>query len=287
VLVRVHLALAELALHPLNPSLTIMGKSALSEYIKLPRSIRIAHIDPSSPCEYRNDDVTRQSSKNSARKVMLEYLHIDNDIEKWRKSGVNTGHYCSGNQTNPRGVCQNPLHLYPCTSKENGSDRWDNFFREYERPIEVVQYLETVGKSGKRVLSVEECQTIVGAFKGTKYEVLFDLMLSEGLKVSEVMKVRWQDLENLSLSYSGHKAVDDWRLAWANERRVDPAPQNPVFAGQDSESSPIRRQTIHRALLSPLIRNSLGKLDTHTLTRSGRVHKAMKQLTRLAASKHL
>lgn len=214
---------------------------------------------------------------------MLDFLNISDDFGNWLTAKINTGHFCTGNYNPDQGVCQNPLHLYPCTYRENGSDRWDNFFREYDRPIELVQYLETVGKSGKRVLSIEECQTLVDACKGTKYEILFDLMLSEGLKVSEVVRVRWQDLGRLKLSFSGHKAADNWRLAWAKERRTDPAPENPVFAGYESETTPLTTRGVLWALKQKHIRDLLGKLDLNTLTRSGRVHNAMRQLTSLAS----
>lgn len=86
----------------------------LSDYILQSREVRIAHIDLSTPCDFRR-------RKNKAQKqTIVDFLGVENDVTNWVDAGINRCHLCE--YDTPHGNCSNPLHQYLGTVKENAND---------------------------------------------------------------------------------------------------------------------------------------------------------------------
>lgn len=86
----------------------------LTEYILQPRSVRIAHIDLSTPC----DPQGRKAQNN--KRAVLDFLGVVNDLPNWKTGGVERCHLCDCDSSN--GWCANPLHVYIGTASENTLD---------------------------------------------------------------------------------------------------------------------------------------------------------------------
>ena len=111
----------------------------LSEYILLPREVRKAHIDLSTPCILNGGASGGRSRRG--RKALLALLGVENDFPNWRTAKIQLCHACDCHSKN--GYCENPLHLSIGTAKENISDI----------PLEVLQ--ENGRKWGKRALELK------------------------------------------------------------------------------------------------------------------------------------
>lgn len=91
----------------------------LSEYILLPRTQRIEHIDLTTECV---------TGKKWRKSTFLDYLNIEDDIPNWKESKIERCHLCECNSRN--GHCVNPLHVYIGTPKENAADRPQEYLIE-------------------------------------------------------------------------------------------------------------------------------------------------------------
>lgn len=89
----------------------------VSDYILLPRSERIKHIDLTSPCEL----IKMGGNWTNRKSDFLCFHELDNDIELWR-GRVLRCHLCE-NDTQSEYVCINPKHVYLGTPRENLRDR--------------------------------------------------------------------------------------------------------------------------------------------------------------------
>jgi len=85
----------------------------LSDYILLPRTQRIEHIDLSLPCELNGNG-------HKKKQILLDFLQIENDVENWTKGRIHRCHLCSHGRGN--GWCINPKHFYFGTASENQLD---------------------------------------------------------------------------------------------------------------------------------------------------------------------
>jgi hypothetical protein len=88
----------------------------LSEYLELPRELRITHIDLSTPCQCVEKlpcGVYKAPSKNQ----ILSFLGVEDNITNWRSARVCRAHACNKDSTN--GWCRNPQHYYLATYSEN------------------------------------------------------------------------------------------------------------------------------------------------------------------------
>lgn len=94
-----------------------MKPTNLSEYILLPREVRIAHIQLSSPCDCQGREKYKRQSNRKLFAKLCEMHGIANDVESRQKAGVNTCHLCENKH------CHNPHHAYIGTAKENQQDK--------------------------------------------------------------------------------------------------------------------------------------------------------------------
>jgi len=117
----------------------------VSEYIKLPKEARQAHLDLASPCIERGGSSTQH-------RAILAYV-LDTDIA----TGVCCCHACSN------GKCSNPKHLYWGTYKENSLDAladgnptpWDRMVKKYgkEGALEKLKLLRFNSITARRAAS--------------------------------------------------------------------------------------------------------------------------------------
>lgn len=91
----------------------------LSEYIKLPREQRVAHIDLTTEC----DCIVASCSRKSFA-PLGNYLRLVNDVKNRKKNGgIVVCHACDNGSTSLQNFCVNPLHLYFGTYSENEFDK--------------------------------------------------------------------------------------------------------------------------------------------------------------------
>lgn len=88
----------------------------LTEYILLPREERTAHIDLSTPCECEGRQHLKRQGNGKIFKKLCENLGVENDVVNRGTARIDTCHLCSEKH------CQNPLHAYIGTAKENRND---------------------------------------------------------------------------------------------------------------------------------------------------------------------
>ena len=96
----------------------------LSNYILLPREVRTSHINLSTPCVV---------GKKWRKSVFLDYLDVEDDIDNWKDSKIERCHLCECHSRN--GNCVNPEHVYIGTTKENASDRPQDYLIESGRRL--------------------------------------------------------------------------------------------------------------------------------------------------------
>ncbi len=88
----------------------------LSEWVLLPREVRVAHCDLSTPC-----NCVEKSARGFYRRPkncpLLFTLALQDDLPNWSTAGVVRSHLCPHDSGN--GWCRNPLHYYFATPSEN------------------------------------------------------------------------------------------------------------------------------------------------------------------------
>lgn len=92
----------------------------VSEHLLLPRGERTDHCDLTTPCLV-DGSVSSSTRQRRGRKVLLDKLGLEDDIENWAKAGINLCHVCDQHSSN--GWCTNPDHLYVGTALENCWDK--------------------------------------------------------------------------------------------------------------------------------------------------------------------
>ena len=101
----------------------------ITQHMQLSKQQRQAHIDLTSPCipmvatnHVRNTRATPGAyiKKNRFRSKLLSF----HKLEDVKNGEVHACHLCANHSTAPNGwVCENPLHLYFGTHKENNNDK--------------------------------------------------------------------------------------------------------------------------------------------------------------------
>ena len=84
----------------------------LPEWMKLPREIRIAHIDKTTPCEI-DLSVNGKTRERRGHAAINELLGIERDIpnrKSYEHGAIHYSHLCDCDSQN--GWCSNPLHGY-------------------------------------------------------------------------------------------------------------------------------------------------------------------------------
>jgi len=88
----------------------------LSEYILLPREKRIAHIDLSTPCTFIGSNTWIRGKDWDFHELQNDVGNLRGKIARCHLCG------CGVTQMNNGTVCNNPLHYYWGTPKENTHD---------------------------------------------------------------------------------------------------------------------------------------------------------------------
>lgn len=88
----------------------------LTEYILLPREVRTAHVDLSTPCDCEGRQHLKRQGNGKLFKKLCETLGVENDVVERGTARIDTCHLCSEKH------CQNPVHAYIGTAKENRND---------------------------------------------------------------------------------------------------------------------------------------------------------------------
>ena len=83
----------------------------------LTRKKRTAHINLSSPCDYRGIKKPNNYRNTRYARAMLA-MFLDTQLPEGRK--IHCAHLCTGE-------CFNPLHMYFATAKENSADKNSKF----------------------------------------------------------------------------------------------------------------------------------------------------------------
>lgn len=90
----------------------------LTDYILLSKEERISHIQLSSPCAHSH--FSEKWRRKIARENILSFLGVKVNVSNWNLAKVCICHLCENNSVN--GYCENPLHIYLGTRKENFED---------------------------------------------------------------------------------------------------------------------------------------------------------------------
>ena len=118
----------------------------LSEYVKLSRKDRTAHINLATECMFSGNGKT--SSKGRAKKNLLKHLEVKDDVKNALQEKIQTCHLCLNCSTS-ESVCVNPEHLYFGSTLENRQDIDIEVRREACRKANKSQTKEDKSKGGK------------------------------------------------------------------------------------------------------------------------------------------
>ena len=88
----------------------------LSEWVLLPREVRVAHCDLSTPCKCVEKTASGFYTRPKNCPLLLT-LALQDDLPNWSTAGVVRSHLCPHDSKN--GWCRNPLHYYFATRTEN------------------------------------------------------------------------------------------------------------------------------------------------------------------------
>ncbi|AVH85097.1 hypothetical protein RsoM2USA_169 [Ralstonia phage RsoM2USA] len=131
----------------------------INEYILLPKTERIKHLDLNSSCEYRGTNSTQ------CRGLLAYYLDTNVPIG----SKIHCCHACNDD------LCSNPKHLYWGTSSENRID-----FQKSDKAIAVKKRISNALKGKENPLNADWKNANADANSWFKAGILYERYYSNG-----------------------------------------------------------------------------------------------------------
>ena len=135
------------------------------------------------------------------------------------------------------------------------------------------------------VLTTEQLDELLAAAPSPRYRALWSLQRWSAARISETLALTWGDEAAGHVTYRKQTtktkttkqirctdrlqaALDDYRVAWAEEHGHAPAAGEAVFPAAGSTTSPMSRQAADKALRATAARLSFEGVNTHSFRRS-------------------
>ena len=135
------------------------------------------------------------------------------------------------------------------------------------------------------VLTTEQLDELLAVAPSARYRALWSLQRWSAARITETLALTWGDVSAGHVTYRKQTtktkttkqircterlqaALDDYRLAWAEEHGHAPAAGEVLFPASDSTTSPMSRQAADKALRATAKRLGFEGVSTHSFRRS-------------------